>query len=106
MYNVNVEGVLFGCQAASAAMSGENSTGTILNVESISSELATANQILYNTTKGAVRMITRSVAFELAGEGVRVNGIASGQIATEIVDGRMTDLHKEVATTSTSNRFQ
>jgi NAD(P)-dependent dehydrogenase (short-subunit alcohol dehydrogenase family) len=41
----------------------------------------------YAATKGAIRMITRSAALELAQDGVRVNAVAPGPVATEIREG-------------------
>lgn len=81
---VNVAGVLFGCQAAAKDMIDRNAPGTIINMASIRSSFAARNQIGYGTSKGAVRMITRYAAFELAEHDIRVNAVAPGPIATTI----------------------
>jgi len=84
---VNVRGVFFGCQAAANDMLERDDPGVIVNTASISSNLAQFGQVQYDATKGAVRMITRGAALELAEHGIRVNAVAPGQIATEFGQG-------------------
>jgi len=84
---VNVRGVFFGCQAAANDMLERDDPGVIVNTASISSNLAQFGQVQYDATKGAVRMITRGAALELADHGIRVNAVAPGQIATEFGQG-------------------
>jgi len=87
IFAVNVFGVFMGCQAAANDMIERSEPGVILNTASISSNLAQHDQVQYDATKGAIRMITRGCALELAEEGIRVNGVAPGQIATEFTEG-------------------
>lgn len=83
VHAVNVKGTFFGCQAAANDMIDRGAGGVVLNVASISSTGAKPRQVAYESTKGAVRMITLSAAVELAEHDVRVNAIAPGRIATE-----------------------
>jgi len=87
IFDVNVRGVFFGCQAAANDMLERDDPGVIVNTASISSNLAQFGQVQYDATKGAVRMITRGTALELAEHGIRVNAVAPGQIATEFGEG-------------------
>ncbi|MFC6835562.1 SDR family NAD(P)-dependent oxidoreductase [Halomarina ordinaria] len=87
IFAVNARGVYFGTQAAANDMLDRGEPGTIVNTASISSNLAQKGQVQYDATKGAVRMITRGSALELAEEGIRVNAVAPGQIATEFTEG-------------------
>jgi NAD(P)-dependent dehydrogenase (short-subunit alcohol dehydrogenase family) len=87
IFDVNVRGVFFGCQAAANDMLERDDPGVIVNTASISSNLAQFDQVQYDATKGAVRMITRGTALELAEHGIRVNAVAPGQIATEFGEG-------------------
>ena len=79
---VNVRGTFFGTQAAAEAMAERGEGGAILNMASISSTQSKPGQVAYESTKGAIRMITKGAAVDLAPE-IRVNALAPGRIATE-----------------------
>jgi len=83
IHNINVKGYFFGCQAAANDMIERGVEGNIVNMASISSTMAKPRQIAYESTKGAIQMITRSAALELAEHDIRVNALAPGRIATE-----------------------
>lgn len=87
IHDVNVKGVYFGTQMAANDMLDRGEPGSIVNTASISSHYAQFEQVQYDSTKGAIRMITRGAALELAEEGIRVNAVAPGQIATEFAEG-------------------
>ena len=87
IHGVNAKGVFFGCQAAANDMIDRGEGGAIVNTASISSNLAQHGQVQYDSTKGAVRMITRGAALEIAEHDIRVNAVAPGQIATEFLEG-------------------
>lgn len=87
LYEVNARGLFFGSQLAANDMIDRGVEGAIVNTASISSNVAQPDQVHYDATKGAVRMITRGAALELAEHGIRVNAVAPGIIATEIMDG-------------------
>jgi gluconate 5-dehydrogenase len=70
-------------QAASRGMRARG-RGAIINVASLTSELARANIIPYVTSKGGVRQLTRGLAVELAPFGIRCNAIAPGYFRTEM----------------------
>jgi NAD(P)-dependent dehydrogenase (short-subunit alcohol dehydrogenase family) len=87
IHAVNVRGVLLGCKHAAADMLDRGEPGVILNTASINSTMADYDLSEYNASKGAVRMITRTAALELADEGIRVNAIAPGFIPTQMSEG-------------------
>jgi NAD(P)-dependent dehydrogenase (short-subunit alcohol dehydrogenase family) len=87
IHNVNAKGIYFGTQVAANDMLERGEPGAIINTASISSHYAQLGQVQYDSTKGAVRMITRGAALELAEHGIRVNAVAPGQIATELNEG-------------------
>jgi len=85
--DVNVLGVLVGTQVAARDMLEREEPGVVVNTASISSHLAQYDQVGYDATKGAVGMVTRAAALDLAEHGIRVNAVAPGQIATEFIEG-------------------
>ncbi len=80
-FDINVYGLLLASRAALPLF--PESGGSIVNVSSIVSTAAPPGSVLYTATKGAVDAITRSLAKELAGRGVRVNAVNPGLVGTE-----------------------
>lgn len=91
LHAVNVRGVFAGCRAAARDMLDRGVPGRIINTASISSEDAQVGHAAYDATKGAISMLTRVCALELAHEGIRVNAVAPGSVATEIGGGHEVD---------------
>jgi NAD(P)-dependent dehydrogenase (short-subunit alcohol dehydrogenase family) len=87
LLGTNVRGYFFGTQAAARDMIERGDPGCVVNTASISSAVAQHDQVQYDATKGAIEMITKGTALELAEHGIRVNAIAPGQIATEFSEG-------------------
>jgi len=58
--------------------------GAIINIGSIQSFIALRNSAAYTASKSAVRGLTKALAIELSPQGVRVNAIGPGLIATPL----------------------
>ncbi|HXR44442.1 MAG TPA: glucose 1-dehydrogenase [Pseudolysinimonas sp.] len=58
--------------------------GKIVNIASVQSTLARPGIAAYTTAKGGIAMLTRAMCAELAGNGIQVNALAPGYIATEL----------------------
>ena len=58
--------------------------GKVVNVCSLTSEIARAGVTAYAATKGAVKMLTRALAVELAPYNIQVNGLGPGYIRTPL----------------------
>jgi len=97
MLGVNVRGVFLGTKIAANDMLDRDDPGAVVNTASISSSFAQHEQIGYDATKGAVRMLTRTAALELGDTGIRVNAVAPGQIATEFLEGWTEDAQEAAA---------
>lgn len=82
--NVNLKGTFFSSQIVANKMIKEQIKGSIINMSATNGQVAEADTVHYNASKGGVDMVTRSLAIELAPFKIRVNGIAPGVIKTEI----------------------
>jgi NAD(P)-dependent dehydrogenase (short-subunit alcohol dehydrogenase family) len=85
--SVNSGGTFLGCQAALGAMKATGG-GSIINVSSVAGIVADPDMAAYCASKGAVRMLTKSVALHAAraGYGVRCNSVHPAFIDTPMVD--------------------
>ncbi len=83
--DLNIKGYLYCSQQAALKMFSKKK-GCIINMSSVSSKLAVPGQSVYSSTKGAVNSMTQTMAKELAPYGIRVNAVAPGFIATDMVD--------------------
>lgn len=84
-FDLNVKGYIYCAQTVGLKMFKQKS-GVIINMSSVSSKFALAGQSVYSATKGAVNSLTQTLAKELGGWGIRVNAIAPGFIATDMID--------------------
>ncbi len=80
MMDVNVLGTFQPTQAWLPAL--RSTRGCVINVASIAASAGLPGTVGYSPSKGAVKLLTQSMAVELAKDGVRVNAIAPGVIET------------------------
>ena len=59
--------------------------GSIINISSVLSLIGARNRVAYSASKGAVTMMTKSMAMDHATENIRVNCICPGIVETEMV---------------------
>jgi NAD(P)-dependent dehydrogenase (short-subunit alcohol dehydrogenase family) len=84
---VNVKGYAF-CAKAAIPLMRRTGGGSIVNVASIRSVVAGGNMVQYDTSKAAVAGLTRAMALDHAGEGIRVNAVCPGPIFTRFHERR------------------
>lgn len=83
MLDVNLTSAFLVSRAVAPGMI-ERGHGKIVNVCSVMSELARPTTGAYAATKGALKMLTRSMCAEWARHGIQANGIAPGYVRTDL----------------------
>ena len=92
---VNVEGVLWGIQAAAKKFKSRGHKGKIISASSIAGHDGFGMLGVYSATKFAVRALTQAAARELAADGITVNAYAPGIVGTDMwveIDKRFAEL--------------
>lgn len=82
--DINIKGVYFGSQATIEAMRAQGEGGAIVNLASVSGIRGLPSESVYCASKGAVINLTRSLAYEVGPDGIRVNSVSPGPIDTEL----------------------
>ncbi len=92
VHAVNLDGTFLGCKHGVRVMK-EFGAGSIINLSSVSGLIGGFNLAAYNSSKGAVRMLTKSVALHCArsGYGIRCNSIHPTFIETPMLDSMIQD---------------
>jgi len=85
---INADGTFLGCKHGVIAMK-RTGGGSIVNMSSVSGLIGGHNMCAYNASKGAVRLLTKSVALHCArqGYGIRCNSVHPAFIMTPMVEG-------------------
>ena len=92
---VNIEGVLWGIQAAAKKFKERKQKEKIINAASIAGHDGFALLGIYSATKFAVRGLTQAAAKELAGDGITVNAYCPGIVGTDMwveIDKKMSEI--------------
>ncbi len=84
-FATNVLGTLLSLKHEMRAMLAQGA-GAIVNVSSIAGQVGMAGASVYVASKHAVEGLTKSAALEGAAAGVRVNAVAPGPVATQMLD--------------------
>jgi NAD(P)-dependent dehydrogenase (short-subunit alcohol dehydrogenase family) len=81
LFSIDVRAAFLLSVAAARGMA--NGGGAIVNITSVHEHIPRPGFALYAAAKAALGMLTRALALELAADGIRVNAVAPGAIATE-----------------------
>ena len=79
--DVNINGVVYGAQAAIRQFDAQGSGGVIVNTASVAGMIGYGG-VLYGATKGAVIALTRTLAIEVAEKDIRVNSVCPAGMLT------------------------
>jgi gluconate 5-dehydrogenase len=90
LLDVNLTSAFLVARAVAPGMI-ERGGGKIVNVCSVMSELARPTTGGYAATKGALKMLTRSMCAEWARHGIQANGLAPGYIRTDLTEPLQAD---------------
>ena len=86
-FNLNVRGYMFTSQEFVKKISNNQNNASIICIGSSNSLAAEKNSVMYDTSKGAVLMMIKSMAISLASKNIRVNGIGPGILETPLTSG-------------------
>jgi 3-oxoacyl-[acyl-carrier protein] reductase len=95
VFDINLRGVFYGCQAALRAMIPQGS-GNIINISSGIVDDPGPTMATYGMTKAAVGQLTKTIAAEGAAHGIRANAIAPGIILSNFSRAHFVDESGEV----------
>ena len=89
--SLNVKSMFHAIQAVTPLML-EKKTGSIINIASVvSSIIGAPNRFIYGLSKAAIIGLTKSVALEFVGQGIRCNCICPGTVDTPSLHQRLKD---------------
>lgn len=83
--SINQNGVFFGAKYAIREML-KTGGGSIVNTASILGHVGEAGAFAYNASKGAVNILTKSLALEYADQNIRVNAVCPGYVESGMVN--------------------
>lgn len=93
---VNLLGVMLGSQRAARHMAAHGG-GSIINIASVAGQLPGMGVMTYRASKAGVIHFSKSIAIDLAANGIRVNCIAPGSIRTQMNSYTDPNMSAEVA---------
>lgn len=84
--DVNLGGTFLLCKHVIPSMRAQGG-GSIINMASVSGHVGQTDHAVYGATKGAIIAFTRALAWEVAGDHIRVNSISPGSVDTPMLRG-------------------
>ena len=94
---VDLKGPYFATQAAARQMAAQGDGGVIINISSVHEDLPMVGNAVYCAAKGGLRMLSRTLATELAARKIRILNIGPGAVATPINAATLADPVKKQA---------
>jgi glucose 1-dehydrogenase len=97
---VNLRGSFLSAREAIKAFLAEERPGAVINVSSVHQLIPKPNYLGYSVSKGGMQNLTRTLALEYGGRGIRVNGVGPGATITPINRAWVDDPVKAAMVTS------
>lgn len=94
---VDLKGPYFATQAAARQMAAQGDGGVIINISSVHEDLPMVGNAVYCAAKGGLRMLSRTLATELASRKIRIINVGPGAVATPINAATLADPVKKQA---------
>jgi len=88
--DINVRSIFHFCRAVLPSMM-DRDYGKIVNITSIMSVIGGQGQSIYNTSKGAAKMMTQGIAADCAGYNININAIGPGMVLTGLTKNMLGD---------------
>ena len=88
--DINVRSIFMFSRAVLPTMMDKD-YGKIVNITSIMGEVAGQGQSIYNTSKGAAKMMTQGIAVDCSGYHINVNAVAPGMVLTGLTHNMLGD---------------
>ena len=104
MFAIHVDGTFYATRAAARCMA-QRGRGSIVNMASICGIEGCTGHPHYSAAKAAILGFTRSVAKELIVQGVRVNALAPGHVATATLAGDLQERRRLIAAQTPAGRL-
>lgn len=101
--DVNQNGVFYGMRTVVPIMKRQNA-GSIVNVSSIWGIVGTSGVSAYQASKAAVRMMSKNAALSYVANGIRVNSLHPGLVATPMIDHQAADITAAVVAATPMKR--
>ena len=84
IFNINLKGMFFLCQAVGREMIKKGEGGRIVNISSQAGSVAVTERVPYCSSKGGVNQLTRTLALDWAVHNINVNAVAPTFVLTDL----------------------
>lgn len=98
--SINLRGAFLCAREALKHFVAQNQPGTIINISSVHEVIPRPMYVSYSISKGGMENLTKTLALEYAGRGIRVNAIAPGATVTPINQDWVEDPNKKAVVES------